>query len=360
MLIHDRFIAPALLLAGLVSAGCAVEETTRANEDEKMYLEAWISTHHPDAERMGMGIYVIGTDTEGADAALSVTKPCYAFVTYTVRDLEGNVSDTNDPEVAMQTGEYDPEEQYAYYGPEVWYVEDNNIYKGVEDMMVGLPVGSTREAVIPGWLQTYNRFDTEDTYMSEITDRSPLVYTVRVDGVTNDIMQWQKDRMKDKSSEYAGGSEPVFEGFYFYSDPDSGEEPEDDSEDDSEENIFHKDTTIYINYTGRLLNGQAFDTTVKKIAKDNRIFSESKEYGPIEVTMSADSTEIQLDGSSVISGFSSTLWRISRPFEKCTGMFWSSLGYGYSGSGTSIPGYAPLVFEIELVADPDPEEEEEE
>ena len=71
MLIHDRFITPALLLAGLVSAGCAVEETTRANEDEKMYLEAWISTHHPDAERMRMGIYVIGTDTEGAVLVLA-------------------------------------------------------------------------------------------------------------------------------------------------------------------------------------------------------------------------------------------------------------------------------------------------
>ena len=39
--------------------------------------------------------------------------------------------------------------------------------------------------------------------------------------------------------------------------------------------------------------------------------------------------------------------------DKCTGIFTSSLGYGYSGSGSSIPGYAPLIFEIEVVDKPE-------
>ena len=40
-------------------------------------------------------------------------------------------------------------------------------------------------------------------------------------------------------------------------------------------------------------------------------------------------------------------------YEKGVGIFYSDLGYSYSGSGKSIPGYAPLVFEIELVAKPE-------
>jgi FKBP-type peptidyl-prolyl cis-trans isomerase len=33
-------------------------------------------------------------------------------------------------------------------------------------------------------------------------------------------------------------------------------------------------------------------------------------------------------------------------------MFYSELGYSYSGS-TNIPGYAPLIFEIEFVDKPE-------
>ena len=55
---------------------------------------------------------------------------------------------------------------------------------------------------------------------------------------------------------------------------------------------------------------------------------------------------------SIILGFAKTLWEM-KAMEKGVGVFYSSLGYGYSGSGSSIPAYAPLIFEIELVAKPE-------
>ena len=114
---------------------------------------------------------------------------------------------------------------------------------------------------------------------------------------------------------------------------------------------FAKDSTIYINYTGRLLNGLVFDTTDERIAKDNGLYSASKEYAPVSVKWAEKAEDIKLGGSSVIPGFALTLWQM-RSFEKGVGIFYSSLGYSYSGSGASIPGYAPLIFEIEIVAKP--------
>jgi FKBP-type peptidyl-prolyl cis-trans isomerase len=35
--------------------------------------------------------------------------------------------------------------------------------------------------------------------------------------------------------------------------------------------------------------------------------------------------------------------------EKGICAFYSELGYGYSGSGSAIPRFAPIVFEIEIV-----------
>ena len=56
--------------------------------------------------------------------------------------------------------------------------------------------------------------------------------------------------------------------------------------------------------------------------------------------------------SSVISGFSLTLWQM-KPMEKGIGIFYSPLGYGYNGSEPAIPPYAPLIFEIEIVEKPE-------
>ena len=115
---------------------------------------------------------------------------------------------------------------------------------------------------------------------------------------------------------------------------------------------FPSDTTIYINYTGRLLNGQVFDTTVEKVAKDNGIYSSTKGYSPVKVKWAEEATSIELSGSSVITGFALTLWEM-RPMEKGIGMVTSALGYGVSGSGSKIPTYSPLIFEIEIVEEPE-------
>ena len=117
---------------------------------------------------------------------------------------------------------------------------------------------------------------------------------------------------------------------------------------------FPKDTTIYINYTGRLLDGTVFDTTDERLAKDNGIWSSSRTYEPVQINWGETYTDITMgsSSSSIIDGFALTLWQM-RKFEKGIGVFTSDYGYGYSGSGESIPPFASLAFEIEIVAKPE-------
>ena len=117
---------------------------------------------------------------------------------------------------------------------------------------------------------------------------------------------------------------------------------------------FASDTTIYINYTGKLLNGQVFDTTIERVAKDNGLYSASRTYEPVQINWGEEYTKITMgsDKTTVIGGFALTLWQM-RPMEKGVGVFYSNYGYQYSGSGSSIPGYAPLIFEIEIVEKPE-------
>ena len=111
-------------------------------------------------------------------------------------------------------------------------------------------------------------------------------------------------------------------------------------------------STIYINYTGKLLNGQVFDTTNERLAKDMGIWSSTRNYAPVSIKWGEDYSDITLSGSTVITGFALTLWQM-RAFESGVGVFTSDYGYGVSGSGHSIPPYAPLIFEIEIVAKPE-------
>ena len=121
----------------------------------------------------------------------------------------------------------------------------------------------------------------------------------------------------------------------------------------SDTTVFPSDTTIYINYTGRLLNGLVFDTSIENVAKDNGLYSSSRTYGPVLINWGETYSDITMgsENSSIISGFALTLWQM-QSFEKGIGVFYSPLGYSYSGSGASIPGYAPLIFEIEVVEKP--------
>ena len=97
-----------------------------------------------------------------------------------------------------------------------------------------------------------------------------------------------------------------------------------------------------------------FDTSIMNVAKDNYIYDSSRTYEPAAIKWAEKHEEITMDGNSLVSGFTQTLWNMANcgTGTRAVGVFYSDLGYGYSGSG-SIPAYAPLVFEIEIVDKPE-------
>ncbi|MBC7408059.1 MAG: FKBP-type peptidyl-prolyl cis-trans isomerase [Arcicella sp.] len=83
-----------------------------------------------------------------------------------------------------------------------------------------------------------------------------------------------------------------------------------------------KGQTIYVNYTGRLLTDKQFD---------------------------AGNFSFVLGSGGAITGFEEGIAKM-KIGEKTTLIFPSALGYGSKGSGSSIPGYSPLVFDIEVIS----------
>ncbi len=345
-----------MLFVGLILTGCAKTLTTSDNADAQRFYNAWVAVQkveNPDYlwRPFSYGTTVNGEDSDYAyileeveGSGVEVEDSVYVFLNYTSTDLYGNVNGTTDKTIAWRTGvDYDPS---YYYGPTIWYSADGYINTPLRDLFTGykngeecwgrMKVGGTRKVVIPGWLMSTVRYDTADEYL-ENSSGDDVIYEITVTDVTDDIFQYQIDSIEAYAYRHYRIKDSTYYGFYYKS-----------LSDPIYDDTYPDDTTIYINYIGRLLNGTVFDTNIADTAKVWNLYDSSNDYEPMEVNWSSDSTAVTLDSSTPITGFASMIIRMSY-FESAVGIFYSELGYSSSGSGNAIPAYAPLEFEIRIV-----------
>lgn len=97
--------------------------------------------------------------------------------------------------------------------------------------------------------------------------------------------------------------------------------------------------TVSVNYTGRLLNGTVFDTSVEDVAKANNLYNPQRPYQPIE---------FPIGQGRVIKG-----WDMGIPLFNVGGKgklyIPANLAYGERGAGGMIPPNSPLIFDVEVV-----------
>ena len=324
-----------------ILSSCAKTADVPLNEQKRQYLEDWIK-RYPDAKKEN-GCYIL-EDIPGDGAEYDASGSGYVFVNTIVRRLDGTVLSNSDEQMAMQLLGKDFSEA-DYYGPRALAIGEGSSYAGFDMMLGGMKEGGRRTAVIPSWLMTFSRFGSSEEYFANESDNDPGLYTIIYHGQCKDISQWEKEQIKeyaDKNLPGAIGSSPKDAEFdldqFLFLSRSAGE------------NITMPiDTTVYINYTGRLLNGQVFDTTVAEIAAENKIYDKSKTYAPVPVKWGSLYTDLSMSGSTnLIKGFQAALY-LMHPHEKASVVFTSTYGYSSSGSGTRIPGYAPLHFDIEIV-----------
>lgn len=326
-----------IALAGILSS-CEKSETISTNEQSKEYIDAWVGQNYPGATQTSLGVYIL-EDTPGNGDIYNGED--YVFVNYSVKSMTGTISSTTVKKIAQQIGTYDSS---YYYGENTWYTGNDNLAVGIEDMLSGMRVGETRTALVPSWLMVTERKENPEDYIKKTNSRySTSIYEITLEGFTDNILQSQIERIEKYCDKVYGGADSLTYGFYYK-----------ELAAPSDTTSFPSDTTIKINYTGRLLNGQVFDTSIKDTAKKYSIYDSSTTYGTSTITWgeNASALTIKTAGSSsslsMITGFQYLLWNM-RHDGKSAGIFVSQLGYGSSGSGNRIPAYAPLVFEIEIV-----------
>lgn len=336
-----------LMALCLVAAACEQKTETTSGQEAKEYLDLYMKAVYPNVPKNADGIYIL-EDTPGSGEAWDKSLD-YILADVTIRALGGGtVTSTTDKALAQQLGTYSPAN---YYGPKWMAMGEGISFAGIDSMLSGMRLGGTRKAVIPAWMLTTSRLGSEEKYLAACTSSTHLEYTIGLQGQTADVDQVEKQQLAQYvTSHYGTSVQPVSyvtdeepDGkFYFISDVSAFQDQE----------PIKAGETFQLNYTGKLLNGQVFDTTVEKVAKDAGLYNSAAAYTTVAIVQASAYDNVTLGGSSsLINGFKGALYLLKYKGQKATVLFTSTHGYGSSGKGASIPGYAPLIFELEVMAE---------
>ena len=189
---------------------------------------------------------------------------------------------------------------------------------------------------------THDTYSTKQKYLDNMSSRvTPLVYEVTVNELIADTEAWEMALL-----EAALGTEKadtLDDGVFYVCD----KQPDDETD-------YESGASVYINYVcRRLLDGKGVDTNIADSAKVFGIYKSSSTYSPALINWSAKSSDLTMTSSknSVVSGFSTAIFNM-HSHEKGRVYMVSSKAYSTSGSGDAIPGYCPLMFEIQIVDNP--------
>jgi len=323
-------------MAAAMVWSCAKQSEESTGEALQQYIEAWAGEYYPDAAQTPLGAYII-EETEGT--GVPVGDSLYVRVDYTTTSLDGTISATTYKKISKQLGTY---VSYYYYGPTFWYrgEDQESLYAGLEEAVADMKVGGHKKVLVPGWLLTTKRYDSKEKYISKTTSSSAIIYDFTILDAITDEEQWEKDSLaRYIALNYPDAVEDSIGGFYFIQNyiPDNAVKPTADS-------------TVYANYTGRRLDGIAFDSSIADTAKVYGFYNSNTTYSHQTINLNDDDyTEITMgsSSSSIIDGFAYALSKMHYG-EEATVIFWSGLGYSSTGSGNTIPAYCPLRFDISI------------
>ena len=190
-----KYIILALAICSLASCGRTV--ATSQHEADKRSFDAWVHVQkekHPYPEYLWqqtrLGSWLL-EDTAGNGDLIDISvDSLYVRFNYTTRSTNGTITGTTYAKTAQQLGTYN--ETY-YYGPRIVYVAGT--YAGLEELFDGMRDGGHRKAVVPGWLQTYSRYDDPAKYLNDSTSRSAVIYVIEVVEHFRNTNEWELDSL---------------------------------------------------------------------------------------------------------------------------------------------------------------------
>lgn len=326
-----------LYVAALVMSSCAKQASSNIGVLAQSEFEAWVALNKESTwEETPLGSWIINF-TEGDtknNSVADVEENPYLRLEYTVTSLDGTISETTSEVISKRIGKYD---KRNYYGPQFSLRKGNNTFAGIEELLGKMGVGGQCKAIIPGWLQTNSRYTTKDQYVAAMSKSTKaLIYDFTIVESVKDTEEWEMALLKKRMGKEWDSADSLAPGVYYVQDKAS----------DKPDTTFTSSAQVYINYICRRIDGTGIDTNLADSAK---VFGGTATGSPVLINWSDTNTGLTMTSNktSVVKGFSIGIYNM-KPHEKGRIYMTSSYGYGASGSGSAIPAYSPIYFEIEM------------
>lgn len=324
------------VLTSLFSA-CEVSPVDDSTSHLKRVRDAWVKVNYGTdyVALTKSGIYVL-EETPGEGTA--VKDSTYCFVYYSLRNLDGTYTSTNDPEVAkIHLGTYS---DTLYWAPAVWRIANYTQNDGARELLSMMKTGGRLTAIVPPELSviTYPEDMKVSVRVSNKEFSDNTIYEITLDKTVKDIEQYETDLLEAYADKYWSGLDSTVKGFYFKKLKTNPVESD---------SIFNG-TSINVYYSGHIIDGITddflFDTNIADTARMYRRYRSSNSYSGLSVTYYTNPEE-SVTNNSLVEGFARAISELKYG-EEGVAFFSSSLGYKEEGSGKTIPAYCPLVFYI--------------
>ncbi|WP_200975422.1 FKBP-type peptidyl-prolyl cis-trans isomerase [Echinicola sp. 20G] len=102
--------------------------------------------------------------------------------------------------------------------------------------------------------------------------------------------------------------------------------------------VPENDDSLYVDYTGMLLDESVFDTSVEAVARENGIYSSERDYEPLEYIYGYN---------TLISGVIIGLSKMEEG-DRARVIMPSYYGYGNTEISSQIPANSVLIFDLDL------------
>lgn len=322
-------------------SGCAQNSADDSGELSKMAFEAWATLNKTaDWVETELGSYIIELDPgDIKDNPITDAESLpYLSLSYTISTLDGTISATSDELTSKRLGTW---QKNHYYGPHISVRKDKGTYAGIEEILPMMGLGGHCRVAIPSWLLTNDRYSTKEKYLANNkSETKHMIYDFTVEEFILDIEEWEKDKIKNALGKDFSKAKEIKDGIWYIQDKAS----------DAPDSVFAKDATIYINYNCRRIDGTGIDTNNADLAKDFGTYTYTGSYGPVQINWGEKAEEITMGTtkSSLVNGFKQGLF-VMKPHEKGRVYMTSTDAYTSNGSGSAIPGYCPIYFELELI-----------
>ncbi len=342
MKIFRPFIVSIAVLPFLLSS-CADEKSVDADTIQKNLLEAYMVVNYdknniPRPAQADMGYYYIPLRSTGSSTAPVDER----WIRYDIssRMPDGTLLFTSSKDIAKQDNSFS---DLTHYTPDYFIMGEDYGYisRGIADAMKNYTkVGdSIRIIMYPNIVSSRYLPTTSST-------GGPIILDIGIkDVVLSPDAKEAEDLLSYKNTSYPaaaplkGKSGADTTGIYFQ---------ELIPQPVADDIVVEDSDTVWVQYTGKYLDGYMFDTNIADSAKKyNRYSYDPSKYAASGLRIIISNSNSDEDGQ-VVKGFEAAI-RNMKVGSTAVVMFTSPWGYGAMGNSDSDPKYASMMFYIRLL-----------